>query len=67
METHVFVIVLFAALLHSTWNAVVKGRTDKHLGMTAVVLGHIPISLVALPFARLPDIASWPYFLGGIV
>lgn len=67
METHVFVIVLLAALLHATWNAVVKGGADKHLGMTAVVLGHIPISLIALPFAPLPDFASWPYFVAGIV
>ncbi|MDG2269479.1 MAG: DMT family transporter [Alphaproteobacteria bacterium] len=67
METTVFVIVLVAALLHATWNAVVKGGADKHLGMTAVVLGHIPISIVALLFAPLPDFASWPYFLAGMV
>ncbi|MBT6404252.1 MAG: EamA family transporter [Rhodospirillaceae bacterium] len=67
METTVFLIVLVAALLHATWNAVVKGGADKHLGMTAVVLGHIPISIVAILFVPLPDFASWPYFLAGMV
>ena len=67
METSVFLIVLLAALLHATWNAVVKGGADKHLGMTAVVLGHIPISIIAILFVPLPGIASWPYFLAGIV
>jgi drug/metabolite transporter (DMT)-like permease len=67
METTVFLIVLVAALLHATWNAVVKGGADKHLGMTAVVLGHIPISIVAILLVPLPDFASWPYFLAGIV
>lgn len=67
METAVFLIVLVAALLHATWNAVVKGGADKHLGMTAVVIGHIPISIVAIIFVPLPGLASWPYFLAGIV
>jgi len=67
METTVFIVVLVAALLHATWNAVVKGEADKHLGMTAIVLGHAPISVVVLFFVPLPDVASWPFYLGGVV
>ena len=67
METNVFLAVLLAAVLHATWNAVVKGGADKHLGMTAVVLGHAPIAIVVLLFVPMPDLASWPFYLGGVV
>lgn len=67
METTVFVVVLVAALLHATWNAVVKNEADKHLAMTAIVLGHAPISIVMLFFAPMPDLASWPFYLAGVV
>jgi drug/metabolite transporter (DMT)-like permease len=65
IETHVLLIVLFAALLHATWNALVKGAPDKVISMTAVVLGHVPFALLALPFVPLPDAASFPYIAGG--
>ena len=60
IETHVLLIVLLAAMLHATWNALVKGATDKLVSMTAVVLGHVPFALLALPFVPLPDAASFP-------
>ena len=64
IETHVLLIVLLAAALHATWNALVKGASDKLISMTAVVLGHVPFALLALPFVPLPDAASIPYILG---
>ena len=65
IETHVLLIVLFAAALHATWNALVKSAADKLVSMTAVVLGHAPFALLALPFVSLPDAASVPYILTG--
>lgn len=65
MELPVFLAVLTAAVLHASWNALVKGSSDKHLSMTAVVLGHVPPALVILPFVPLPDPASWPYLIAG--
>jgi drug/metabolite transporter (DMT)-like permease len=53
-------------MLHAVWNAVVKGGRDKHLGMTAVVLGHTPMAILALPFVPAPAIESWPYLAAGI-
>ena len=58
IETHVLMIVLLAAALHATWNGLVKGAPDKVISMTAVVLGHVPFALLALPFVPLPDVAS---------
>lgn len=63
----VFMAVIFAALLHATWNALVKGGADKTLGMSAVIIGHVPFALVCVPFVPSPAVESYPYLLGGIV
>ncbi len=67
MSLTVFLIVIFAAVLHATWNAVVKGSTDKLIGMTAIVLGHMIPASIALMFVPLPPMDSWPYLLAGVV
>lgn len=59
--------VLFGALLHASWNALVKSSQDKALD-TAVI--HVMGSLVALPFAFIagwPPAAAWPYILTSVV
>ncbi len=66
MTVTVLMAVIGAALLHATWNAMVKGRTDKNLSMGALVLGQAPIAILLLPFVPLPELESWPYLLGGI-
>ncbi len=67
MSTIVFVAVIAAAALHAVWNALAKGGHDKHLSMTAVVLGHTPIALAILAVVPMPAPQSWPYVLFGIV
>lgn len=67
MSLTVFVAVIAAALLHAIWNALVKGGSDKTLGMSAVIIGHVPIAIACLPFVPMPDSESYPYLLGGIV
>jgi drug/metabolite transporter (DMT)-like permease len=59
--------VITAAGLHAVWNAIAKGGENKHLSMTAVVLGHTPIAVAILPFVPSPAPESWPYLLAGIV
>ncbi len=59
--------VLFGALLHASWNALVKSSSDKALD-TAVI--HLLGSLVALPIALLvgwPRAQSWPFILTSVV
>jgi len=65
MSPTVMGVVLLAALLHAAWNFFVKNTADKHLSMSAVVLGHTPFALAALCCAPLPDAASLPYILAG--
>ena len=61
MSIVVMIIVLLAALLHASWNFLVKSTDDKHLSMSAVVLGHTPFALAAILFSPLPSIESLPY------
>jgi drug/metabolite transporter (DMT)-like permease len=66
MSFPVFCAVLAAALLHASWNAMVKGARDKQLSMIAVVIGHLPLALVALAFSPAPAMASLPYLFAGV-
>lgn len=65
MSFPIMIVVLLAALLHASWNFLVKRNDDKHLSMSAVVLGHTPFALIALLFAPLPNPESLPYLLIG--
>lgn len=65
MTLSVMIVVLLAALLHATWNFLVKSTSDKHLSMSAVVLGHTPFALIAILYSPLPDIESLPYIVAG--
>lgn len=65
MSLTVMLIVLLAAILHASWNFLVKRTEDKHLSMTAVVMGHIPIAIVVLIFVPFPDPNSWRWIAIG--
>ena len=63
----VVALVLFGALLHAGWNALVKSSPDKALD-TAVI--HVVGSLIALPlllFVGWPPAAAWPFILASVV
>jgi drug/metabolite transporter (DMT)-like permease len=61
MPITVFGIVLLAAALHATWNAIVKGAGDKLLATIMVAAAASTLSALALPFLTQPSTASWPY------
>lgn len=65
MSPGVMLVVLLAALLHASWNFLVKSRADKAQSMTAVVLGHAPFALLALAVSPWPRPESVPYLLAG--
>ncbi|TKB23495.1 hypothetical protein FCL47_22330 [Desulfopila sp. IMCC35006] len=65
MPLSVMLVVLLAATLHASWNFLIKRNEDKHIGMTAVVLGHTPFALVVLLFSPLPRLESLPYIVIG--
>ena len=61
MPLTVFFAIIFAALLHAIWNAMVKKGDDKYISLTAVVLGHVPISIVVIFFTPTLSFQSIPY------
>jgi drug/metabolite transporter (DMT)-like permease len=67
MSTWVFAVVLSGALLHATWNAIVKSADDKFLTTIMVTGAAAVIAAVVLPFLSVPARASWPYIGGSMV
>ncbi|KGB05829.1 eamA-like transporter family protein [Enterobacteriaceae bacterium ATCC 29904] len=63
MTLTVFCILLFAALLHASWNAIVKAGTDKLYSAIGVSGSAAFIALVILPFSPQPSVASWPFLV----
>ncbi len=63
MAPSVFVAVLFGAALHATWNAIVKGGSDKLMTTVLVVAASGLVAAASLPFLPLPAAASWPFLL----
>ncbi|KAB8064042.1 DMT family transporter [Janthinobacterium violaceinigrum] len=67
MSGLVVAVVLFAALLHASWNAIVKSGKDTFLSTVLVSVGAALISLAVLPFVPAPAPASWPYLAASAV
>jgi drug/metabolite transporter (DMT)-like permease len=63
MTTLVFAAVLFAALCHAGWNALIKLALDPLSSTTLILAGATACSLVAIPFFPLPAAAAWPYLV----
>ncbi len=61
MTTGVVLAVLFGALLHATWNALVKSSGDKQLDLALVHLLGALVSLPLLAWVGLPPVAAWPF------
>ncbi len=62
-----FALVLGAALMHATWNAIVKVVADRLVSLTLVNFTHSLIALAFLPFVGLPAPESWPYLIASLV
>ena len=63
MSPAVIGLVLFAAVLHAAWNAVLRSGVDR---LWSVTIMSIAMGLVAIPFAAvlaLPASPSWPYMI----
>ncbi len=61
MSLPVLFLVLFAALLHASWNLLVKAGRDIRSRAGSVYIGAGVIAACVLPLVPLPARASWPY------
>lgn len=63
MPIVVFGTVLFAAALHASWNAIVKGSSDKLLTTVLVTSCASALAIICLPWLQQPAPASWLFIL----
>ena len=61
LEAGVLLLVMLAAVLHASWNALVKAGDDKLVMQTLVISVHGFLAMPALFFLPLPAAASWPF------
>jgi len=59
--------VLGAALLHATWNAMVKSSRDKLLDTALVCIGGSAVTIPFLFFVPAPPERTWPYLAASLV
>lgn len=67
MDNLVFLAVLFAALCHAGWNALIKVGLDPLSTTTLISLGSGVVALVFLPFVGLPAKAAWPWIGASVI
>jgi drug/metabolite transporter (DMT)-like permease len=63
MPFHIIALILFAALLHASWNALLRGGADRLWSMTIMCLAVALASVVMAVFLAPPAQASWRYAL----
>ena len=61
MPFHIIALILFAALLHASWNALLRGGADRLWSMTVMCLAVALASVVIAVFLAPPAQASWMY------
>lgn len=66
MSVTVMLVVLFAAVLHATWNALVKSSPDKNLDIVLITGSAALMSAIVLPFLSAPLSASWTYLAASV-
>lgn len=67
MTIGVLLLVLAAALMHATWNGLVKSGRDRVIDLTIVVVGAGLLAACVIPFVGIPDPESWPWITASTV
>jgi drug/metabolite transporter (DMT)-like permease len=68
LEFHAAALVLLAAVMHASWNAMVKGAGDRLLTLTFVNFWPmLPAVLAAIFWLPMPATASWPFLAGSTI
>ena len=67
LENVVFLAVLFAALCHAGWNALIKVGLDPLSTTTLISIGSGVVALVLLPLVGMPAFAAWPWLIASVV
>ncbi len=63
----VTVLVLCAALMHASWNAIIKSDADRLSSFALVLLAGMVIGVAIAPFVPLPALASWKFLAASMI
>jgi drug/metabolite transporter (DMT)-like permease len=67
MDPLVLTLVLTAAVLHASWNALVKSGGDPWVRLAVVNGVGIVNAAALLPFVEAPNAEAWPFILGSVL
>jgi drug/metabolite transporter (DMT)-like permease len=67
LDPGVAALVLLAAAMHASWNAIVKSDSDRLASFALVMLVGGILGLALMPFAGAPDPASWPFLVASML
>ena len=67
MSLAVSLAVLLAALLHASWNAMIKGGGDVLHDTAGIVVGAMLIGLPFLFVVPVPSASAWPFIIASVV
>ncbi len=67
LDASVAGLVLLSALLHASWNAVVKSDADRLMSFGLVMITGTAMGLAVAPFVRFPGWSAWPWLATSVV
>lgn len=67
MDAFVFAAVLFAAMCHAGWNALIKVGLDPLSTTTLISIGAALVALPFIPVFGVPAAAAWPWLIASVV
>lgn len=67
MTSFVLAAVLFGALIHASWNALIKSRPDKFSAAAMVAIGAGVVTIPMMLLLPPPPLAAWPYIAASSV
>jgi len=67
MTLPVFFAVLAAALMHASWNALVKVRLDRFASISLTSTGMAVAAAPVLPFVAVPGPEVWPFIITSLI
>ena len=67
LPVDVTLLVLLAALMHASWNAIAKSGANKLLDITAMALAGGVLCALALPFLPVPEPEAWPWLAASLL
>ncbi|MBI1384665.1 MAG: hypothetical protein GC150_07120 [Rhizobiales bacterium] len=63
MSSFALALVLFAAVMHASWNAMVRGGGDRGLVLAGIAATHALAGLAIIAVVPAPRVESWPYLI----